>query len=930
MTDFTRRLDPESLLAEVDWARRLARALVGSAHGDDVAQEALRIALERRPSVEPGAGLRAWLGGVISNLAGKQRERGRSADFHQRRVARGVRVDGDRADIERVELQRRLADAVLALAEPYRSAIVLRYFDDLDPRAIAERQGISYEAARQRISRGVAQLRARLEREDARHERPWSALAIALARSDGGQPLALGTGGIVMGVKVKIAVCVLIAALGGVALWRASTETGSTSPGTATRAEVRSADLARPSTSRELDDALLPSARNAHPALAAAPDTTAVPVIDRDRDLHGVVVDSRGVPVANAAIEVRRNVQREYETLDLVRMYASELVANARTRTDGTFAVPLEPGRAYDLDVTARGHAPSSFSPCHAGERVRIELALGAVLSGRITRRADATPVADCVVEIPQRPDASGRVAGVPRSVLTDADGRYRFADVTQAEYWLQLRPRADAAPLWRKIDVHAGEQLVEDVVVDPGHTLRGRVLDASTGAPIADAEVGEGWMFKRSVRTDAEGRFTFVGFATEGSYSLAARARGYGGHSVTVREPKGPFPDSVEVQLKTARALTGRVVDDASHPIADAYVAAVGYEWGELGGGRHDWLSVRTDADGRFRIESLTPDLSHALVVRKDGHATWQRQLPRRELTTPELDVGDVVLARPATIRGVVIDDQGEPIARQVVELSGFGADYRAWEPAQEEGPETHASSVDTYLKARVTRADDLGRFTFAGVAAGKYEVGALLANGRSSKGPTIDVPAAGDVRDLRLVVPRGFPIAGRAVDAEGVGLRAYVQVRNADTRRSTRTQSRADGAFEVPGLEDGSYDVTVEPEDLWRSGPDAVRHAPATVAGVRGGTSGLEVVVSVASELRGRVTDTAGAPVANATVEARGIDVTSSLAALSNARGEFMLWAARDARYELVVTTSYPIPREVRVPSVKAGGEPIEVRLP
>ena len=63
--------------------------------------------------------------------------------------------DGEDA-AERLHLHRRLAKAVLALDEPYRSTLVLRFFDDLAPREIARRQGLPAATVRKRLSRGVA------------------------------------------------------------------------------------------------------------------------------------------------------------------------------------------------------------------------------------------------------------------------------------------------------------------------------------------------------------------------------------------------------------------------------------------------------------------------------------------------------------------------------------------------------------------------------------------------------------------------------------------------------------------------------------------------------------------------------------------------------------------------------------------------------
>jgi RNA polymerase sigma-70 factor (ECF subfamily) len=59
-------------------------------------------------------------------------------------------------------VQRAVVDAVLALPEPCRVAVLLRFFDELPPREIAERVGAPVETVRTRIKRGIELLRTRL------------------------------------------------------------------------------------------------------------------------------------------------------------------------------------------------------------------------------------------------------------------------------------------------------------------------------------------------------------------------------------------------------------------------------------------------------------------------------------------------------------------------------------------------------------------------------------------------------------------------------------------------------------------------------------------------------------------------------------------------------------------------------------------------
>src|SRR5262249_58522472 len=55
-------------------------------------------------------------------------------------------------------------DAVRARAEPYRTAILLRYLRDLPVDEVARRTGVPVATLRSRVQRGLALLRSRLDR----------------------------------------------------------------------------------------------------------------------------------------------------------------------------------------------------------------------------------------------------------------------------------------------------------------------------------------------------------------------------------------------------------------------------------------------------------------------------------------------------------------------------------------------------------------------------------------------------------------------------------------------------------------------------------------------------------------------------------------------------------------------------------------------
>src|SRR5262245_11624653 len=119
--------NPESLLAHSAWVRGLVRALVRDpGQVDDVVQETWLAALEEpgRRWLDP----RAWLGGVARNLTRDTNRRDARRTRREERAARSEALPSTDALVEKAELQRRVAKAVLELDEPCRSTLLLRYF----------------------------------------------------------------------------------------------------------------------------------------------------------------------------------------------------------------------------------------------------------------------------------------------------------------------------------------------------------------------------------------------------------------------------------------------------------------------------------------------------------------------------------------------------------------------------------------------------------------------------------------------------------------------------------------------------------------------------------------------------------------------------------------------------------------------------------
>src|SRR5262245_7375723 len=289
--------DHAALLEEVSWMRRLARELVADRElAEDLVQETCVVALEQAPR-EAGK-LRAWLGEVLRNAlrqharaGGRRREREASA-------AREEALEPAAELVERVLLQRELMNSVLELDEPYRSTVLLRFFEELPPREIARRTDTPLATVNSRLQRALARLRERL---DARNH-AWCALLLPWARSGEllGPPTLLS---VLMKTQLSIAAAVVLAA-GAFVWWNA---TSSSEPSRAAEAS-RPAALAEPRSSGAGASAgERPVEREAQPVLPRlAPAPTAasgtVPETASTWTVRLRVLDAEGVPMPGIAV----------------------------------------------------------------------------------------------------------------------------------------------------------------------------------------------------------------------------------------------------------------------------------------------------------------------------------------------------------------------------------------------------------------------------------------------------------------------------------------------------------------------------------------------------------------------------------------------------------------------------------------------------
>ena len=158
-----RTFDVEAALADDRWIQGLAGSLIRDGSEAEDALQETRLALLRSPPPRL-ADPRPWLARVVLNFLRKRRRGEARRKRREHLVARREPLDASPQEaIERVELRQQLLEEVLALREPYRSTLVLRFFEDLRLQSIAASEGVPVNTVKTRLARALGMLRRRLD-----------------------------------------------------------------------------------------------------------------------------------------------------------------------------------------------------------------------------------------------------------------------------------------------------------------------------------------------------------------------------------------------------------------------------------------------------------------------------------------------------------------------------------------------------------------------------------------------------------------------------------------------------------------------------------------------------------------------------------------------------------------------------------------------
>ncbi|MEM7203851.1 MAG: sigma-70 family RNA polymerase sigma factor [Planctomycetota bacterium] len=857
-----------------DTAPELLRVALYLAGDRDAAEDLLQAtfvaAIEAADEYDPERPVVPWLLGILVRRASHFRQRRRRKVDPARLVARVAPPTAD--EVEREEIAQHCRRAIEGLPASYRQVVQLHFEHGLTYEEVARTLGRPAGTVRTQAVRGLDLLRKALPatlggalthplRAGAALTRIRRAVVVHAAAGAAAPVPVLMIGGLIVNKTL-----VLIAGLAGASslalalLWAATPRAAATPPGTAPteeRAAALTAALPAPATTVDTERA--PVAAAAEPDLdrdaTAADDDAGEPWIE------GVVRGAAGEPLADATVRGR-----------------SGTVA---TNTDGHYRLRGH-GKEEFVYATAPGHveirAIAQLGEPGSVARVDFDLAAAFRLVGRVIDEA-GTPVADATVRT---------FFGRNNAVTSGPDGRFELDHLDpRRQHHLLFARKDDYVEANAQIEPQGERTAVGDLVLTRGVQVQGWVRDSS-GRAVPGAEVYIGFSPSAYNRLDAtandDGSFVFPHVAP-GEQTMVTTAPGLApDRRVLQLTTAEPVHAGIEVRLEHGRFIAGVVRDDTG-ALRPGVSLSVRHQ-GEYVGNR-----TKTDANGRFRVEDLP---SSDVELEFYGTAILRRKVA---VTTLDRDDLEVVLQRAGRVAGRVVDGRtGAPLTEFTIRfvdpepgdeptLHGYGATWRreghsfntdgSWDSGNEDLQPGAAIGIEA-------RAD--------GFAPG--QLGRMV------------VSLAPDPEDHVISLYPGVRLRGRLLDAHGRPIAtAKIACRSAaDASRPFSSEpyeagvctTTAAGAFDLAPVSPGSSVLLVQV-------PGRPVHTDGPFDIAAAGTTDRIVHLPAGANLRGRLLNAAGVPLADEEIALIAENPRFALGCKTDADGGFAFTGLPDRGYQL-----------------------------
>jgi len=496
----------------------------------------------------------------------------------------------------------------------------------------------------------------------------------------------------------------------------------------------------------------------------------------------------------------------------------------------------------------------------------------------------------------------------------------------------------------------------------EPDSTLRGRIIDARSGQPIAGARVRAqyitgvenppkcpigtcedvvdrvaGRLSVYHATAGIDGRFSMPNMKA-GDYLVAAAASGYvqryfGETSndtpeTSVHVAAGQSTASIDLRLEPAGSVSGRILSDAREGLPGVEVELLRRAY-LPGGARPVAIAfAQTEKGGTYRFRDVTPGEYYVRAYSPATLPPTRNDVPRSYVATLFSEATDIAFAqsillaggqelagidfalmtaKTSVVSGRLVDPNGASLATAVVHLIPY------------------PSGVDDVRRAPATPD---GRFRFDNVVASNYMLTVSdVVDSRSWNTAVRDLLLPGDVTDLVLFAGPSVSLGGRVTHDSGgplpfdpSELRITTEQRTNSTglHSAGSTRVTTDGTFSmrsgagfmsvrIVGLPPGWFIKSVQ-----LNGTD-VTDAEFDLA--PGGRQHFDITLTDrVSRLGGTVTDRWARPLSNALVvvfpedRARWTNTSSIRTTFSHQQGRYETDSLPISKYRVVAVTSLP----------------------
>lgn len=581
------------------------------------------------------------------------------------------------------------------------------------------------------------------------------------------------------------------------------------------------------------------------------------------------------------------------------------------TDAGGNFTIPFDEAGAYrvmawdprslylpqyyDHAASWEGAAVLSLTEGQTVSGLTFHLAEAGSIAGRVTDASNGAGVWGMYVFAYNLTSAPWDMAWPtgPTAVLTDEAGYYRLDGLQPGDYEVQVYDFGGFYPgaaYPSIIAVAAGQDVPGiDFAITPSATgIVGTITDP-TGQPVSGAWVYAATYYdwtSASGMTDAQGRYrlglsagTYFVQADDGSgnylptYYPGVRFRE---DAAPVEVADGTVVGAVDFALLPAAKISGRVIDAGTGAsLTGIFVQA--FDW------TGDWraYAAETDAEGSFTIGGLDPGAYRIQAWDWSNvfSPEWYEDKADYDSADPVAvsagqTTGGLVmrLDRAGSLSGTVVDAlTGTPLAD--VSLYAWSVDgangTMGWGWSGSDGSFT--------VSGLPTGSYILYAYDFSGGYVPTYYDGVTVLDAATP----LAVTTGHDTGGIRMRMVMGGAINGHVRDARnGAPIPdAFLTAVDGAGNWSGFGFSAADGSYTVTGLFTGDYYLHAQEGSgafapKWYSNADRFEDATA-VPVVEGSTvDGIDFALPPAGRITGRVTDTAGQPLAYLTLFAERID--------------------------------------------------------